>query len=166
MSVPGSNDKGSNKGVVAAALLGLASLAYACFALVTHRHQTAAASDALKADLTNSGVDFERSDMNVAVIAVLAVTVLVYVCLAPFVLTRIYHAALRDADRQLTINPPAPKLQLDAPADLATFNAHEAAQLASYGWVDRDKGIAHIPLAQAMQDVAARGISDFPKAPP
>jgi hypothetical protein len=163
------SDEGPNKGAIAAALLGLASLAYGCFALMTHQRQTAshashAVRDADKA--TNPHVDFERSDMSVAVIAVLAVAVLAYVCIAPFVLTRIYRSALSDADRQLTINPPAPKLQLDAPADLAALNARETTQLASYGWVDREKGIAHIPLAQATQDVAARGIPDFPKVSP
>jgi hypothetical protein len=163
------SDKSPNKGVVAAALLGLASLAYACFALVTRQHPTSrqsyAVRDAEEASATNSDVDFERSDMSVAVIAVLAIAVLAYICLAPFALTRIYRSALGDASRQLTINPPAPKLQLDAPADLAALNARETTQLASYGWIDRAKGIAHIPLAQAMQDVAAHGIPDFPKAP-
>jgi hypothetical protein len=97
---------------------------------------------------------------------VLALVVLAYVCLTPFVLTHIYRTALSDADRQLTISPPGPNLQLDPPADLAALNAHETTQLEGYGWVDRDKGIAHIPLAQAMKDVAARGIPDFPKAQP
>jgi hypothetical protein len=113
----------------------------------------------------NSEVDFERSDMSVGVLAGLAVGILVYVCLAPFVLTLIYRPALSDANRQLTIKPPGPELQLDPSADLATLNAREATELTSYGWVDRGKGIAHIPLAQAMQDVAVRGIPDFPKAP-
>jgi hypothetical protein len=121
-------------------------------------------SDAEKSDATNKRVDFERSDMSVGVIALLAVVVLAYVCIAPLVLTRIYQTALSDANRQLKINPPGPKLQLDAPADLKTVNAREDTQLESYGWVDRGKGIAHIPLAQAMKDVAARGIPDFPKA--
>ena len=123
-------------------------------------------SDAEKSDATNKRVDFERSDMSVGAIALLAVVILAYVCIAPLVLTRIYQPALSDASRQLDINPPGPKLQLDAPADLKALNVREDTQLESYGWVDRGKGIAHIPLAQAMKDVAARGIPDFPKAQP
>jgi hypothetical protein len=122
-------------------------------------------SEAEKDGAANREVDFEHSDMSVRVIALLALVILAYVCLAPFVLTRIYQPALSDANRQLKINPPGPKLQLDAPADLKTVNAREDTQLESYGWVDRGKGIAHISLAQAMKDVAARGIPDFPKAP-
>ena len=123
-------------------------------------------SDSEKTGPRNPEVDFERSDMSVGVIVALAAAILLYVCLAPFVLTRIYRTGLSDANRQLAIHPPAPNLQLDPPADLATLNAREDTQLESYGWVDRDKGIAHIPLAQAMKDVASRGIPDFPKAQP
>ena len=114
----------------------------------------------------NRDTDFERSDMSVAVIAIVAVGVLAYVCLAPFVLTRIYQPALSDVSRQLDIAPPGPRLQLDPPSDLAKFRAREQTQLDSYGWIDRDNGIAHIPIAQAMKDVARRGIPGFPKAQP
>jgi len=114
----------------------------------------------------NRDTDFERSDMSVAVIAIVAVGVLAYVCLAPFVLTRIYQPALRDVSRQRDIAPPGPRLQLDPPSDLAKFRAREQTQLDSYGWIDRDNGIAHIPIAQAMKDVARRGIPGFPKAQP
>ena len=114
----------------------------------------------------NRDTDFERSDMSVTVLAILAAVVVAYVCLAPFVLTRIYQPALRDVSRQLDIAPPGPRLQLDPPRDLAAFRAHEETQLDSYGWVDRDQGIAHIPIAEAMKDLAARGIPGFPKAQP
>ena len=116
--------------------------------------------------ITNPDVAVERTDMNVRVIAIIAVGVLLYVCLAPFILTRIYHPALHDVGRTLAIQPPGPQLQLNPAADLRKFAAKEDTQLDSYGWVDRAKGIAHIPIAQAMQDVAARGVPGFPKAQP
>lgn len=116
--------------------------------------------------VTNPDVAVEHTDMNVRVIAIIAVGVLLYVCLAPFILTRIYHPAVGDVSRTLAINPPGPQLQLNPAADLQKFAAQEDTQLDSYGWVERGKGIAHIPIAQAMQDVAARGIPGFPKAQP
>ena len=116
--------------------------------------------------IVNSDTDFERSDMSVAVIAIVAAGVLAYICLAPFVLTRIYRPALSDVSRQLDIAPPGPRLQLDPARDLAKFRAREETRLDGYGWVDRDKGIARIPIAQAMKDVIARGIPGFPKAQP
>ena len=114
----------------------------------------------------NKDTRFEVSDMRVRPIAVLAVGVLLYVALTPFILTRLYQPALSDVSRTLDIQPPAPELQLNTAADLQKFREQKGQQLNSYGWVDRSKGIAHIPIAQAMQDVVARGIPDFPKAMP
>lgn len=113
----------------------------------------------------NKDTRFEPSDMRVGPITVLAVGVLLYVALTPFILTRIYRPALNDVSRTLDIKPPAPELQLNTAADLQKFREQKERQLNSYGWVDRSKDIAHIPIAQAMRDVAARGIPDFPKAP-
>jgi hypothetical protein len=112
----------------------------------------------------NEDTRFEHSDMSVAPIAALALGILLFIILTPFILTRLYHPAVSDVSRALTITPPGPELQLNTAADLVKFRAQKEQQLNSYGWVDRGNGIAHIPIAQAMQDVAARGIPDFPKA--
>ena len=112
----------------------------------------------------NPRTDFERSDMNVAAVALIAIVTLLYVCLAPFILTGLYPSALSDVGRVLQIKPPAPVLQLDPQVDLQDFRAKEKTQLESYGWIDRGQGVAHIPIDEAMRDVAARGIPDFAKA--
>ena len=112
----------------------------------------------------NHRTDFERSDLNVAAVALIAIATLLYVCLAPFILTSIYPGALSDVGRVLQIKPPGPVLQLDPPADLNDFRAKEKTRLDSYGWIDRSRGIAHIPIDEAMKDVAAHGIPDFAKA--
>jgi hypothetical protein len=36
--------------------------------------------------------------------------------------------------------------------------------LNTYYWIDRDKGIVHIPIAEAMKRVATKGIDGFPQA--
>ena len=45
----------------------------------------------------------------------------------------------------------APTLQVSPSADLATFRMIVNARLGSTGWVDRKKGIAHIPIDEAMK---------------
>jgi hypothetical protein len=118
-------------------------------------------SDREQPVVINQDTRFEPTDMSVAIIAAVAVGILLYVTLTPFILTRIYRPALSDVSRVLDIKPPAPALQLNTAADLAKFRAQEEQRLDSYGWVDRGKGLAHIPIAQAMEDVATRGIADF-----
>jgi hypothetical protein len=60
--------------------------------------------------------------------------------------------------------PPSPRLQVSPHADLARINASEDAQLDSFGWVDRDRQIARMPIDRAMQLLAERGLSDWPAA--
>jgi len=57
---------------------------------------------------------------------------------------------------------PAPALQIDPRADMARFRAEEQAELSSYGWIDRDKGVARIPIGRAMNKVVRDGIPGWP----
>jgi hypothetical protein len=62
--------------------------------------------------------------------------------------------------------PAFPKLVTSEPAVLAEFHAQEDAFLASYGWVEKDKGIARMPIDVAMKIVAERGLPKFPGPEP
>lgn len=54
--------------------------------------------------------------------------------------------------------PPAPRLQIQEPKDLAVFRKEEAAILSTYGIVDREKGIYRIPIEEAMRLSLERGL--------
>lgn len=45
----------------------------------------------------------------------------------------------------------APTLQIDPQADLEDLRRRAAERLGSSGWIDRDRGIAHIPIEDAMR---------------
>jgi len=62
--------------------------------------------------------------------------------------------------------PAFPRLVASEPAVLAEFRAHEESFLTSYGWVEKDKGIARMPIDAAMQIVAERGLPAFPGPEP
>jgi len=51
----------------------------------------------------------------------------------------------------------APKLLARPAAELQRVHETEAEQLDSYGWVDPQGGIAHIPIARAIEIAAAKG---------
>ncbi|HEX8031068.1 MAG TPA: hypothetical protein VF491_21520 [Vicinamibacterales bacterium] len=58
--------------------------------------------------------------------------------------------------------PPAPNLQKQPFKDVYELRLGEAAKLGSYGWVDKDGGIARIPIDRAMDVMLERG---FPARP-
>jgi len=60
-----------------------------------------------------------------------------------------------------------PRLVSNEPAALATFRAKEDANLEGYGWVEKDRGIARMPIAEALRIVGERGaLPEFPVASP
>ena len=56
---------------------------------------------------------------------------------------------------------PAPRLQRAPASDLDAFLRAQKARLTGYAWVDREKGIARMPIADAMARLAAEGDAAF-----
>jgi hypothetical protein len=54
--------------------------------------------------------------------------------------------------------PPEPHLQLSPPTEYQEQRKREEKILNGYGWVDRDKGLVHIPIDEAMKTLAERGV--------
>lgn len=54
--------------------------------------------------------------------------------------------------------PPEPRLQPDPRADLNQYLTAQMRELSSYSWVDRQKGIVHIPIGRAMHLIVSRGL--------
>jgi hypothetical protein len=52
---------------------------------------------------------------------------------------------------------PEPELQVSPQDDLRKFEAAQRAALSGYAWIDRSKGLARIPIAEAMQIIVSRG---------
>ncbi len=55
---------------------------------------------------------------------------------------------------------PEPRLEVQSSVGLERLRAAEEKQLSSYGWIDRDAGIARISIDRAMQLIAERGLPD------
>lgn len=78
----------------------------------------------------------------------------------------LYPGATIDRTIQLPLpNYPNPQLQPNPRADMAKFYNEEMRLLNGSGWIDKDNGIAHIPISDAMRLVAQEGIPGWP-APP
>lgn len=56
-----------------------------------------------------------------------------------------------------TKEPPTPHLQTQPFSDVYTLRQAEALKLGSYGWIDKDGGIARLPIDRAMEVMLERG---------
>ena len=120
---------------------------------------------------------YERTDVDAggsyrAGIAILAAMVLTALLLVPFYRLLARHETKAQPPPaevvKTDVSEPAqsfPRLVTSEPMALAAFRAQEAALLQSYGWVEKDKGLARIPIDDAMRIVAEHGLPRFAPAP-
>lgn len=60
--------------------------------------------------------------------------------------------------------PPEPRLQAEPRLDLKALREGEDTILTTYAWIDPSRGIARIPVEDAIKIVAARGLPSRPSA--
>jgi hypothetical protein len=112
----------------------------------------------------NPETSYESSDWHVPAIAMVLAMLLVLVAIAMWALYFGFRTAALDVQRSLSVAMPPPALQTDPQQDLAQLRAREEQLMNTYYWIDRDKGIVHIPIAEAMRRVATKGIDGFTQA--
>jgi hypothetical protein len=115
------------------------------------------------AQLENPNTAFEPSDWSLGPVALVYVATLLLLVISCLVLIVAFPDALPDADRTLRISPPGPRLETNPQAELQRFRAEEEKRLNTYGWIDKQKGIVHIPIDEAMKKLARTGAPGFPE---
>jgi hypothetical protein len=123
----------------------------------------------------NPTVSFETEDVHVSGVQRVGLTLALVVIVVLFVSWGVSHYLMREqpigtpelaqgvtsGQRHL---PPAPRMQLipgdstPPPEQQREFQAAAAAELNSYGWVDAQQGVAHIPIGDAMQLLVKNGL--------
>lgn len=111
----------------------------------------------------NPEIAFEPTDWPLKPLLPVALGLLALLVISAFVLILAYPNTTSDVHRELRINPPGPRLQTDEASHLRQFRADEAKRLNTYYWVDKPKGIVHVPIEQAMKRLVETGIPDFPQ---
>ena len=109
---------------------------------------------------------YEQSDWPLGTIGLIFVGIFILLVISPFVMIAAFPTTPADVSRALTVEPPQPRLQTDPSEDLLQFRAEEEKRLNGYYWIDKKKGIVHIPIERAMKEVAAEGIDGFPRGRP
>lgn len=114
---------------------------------------------------SNPKTAYEHKDAPISLLVGILGLVAVVTIAAALILSGIYPAALREASPAPARLPPKPRLEIDEARALRRFEARVAKRLDSYGWVDRKRGIVHIPISLALREAAQRGFPDWPGNP-
>ncbi|HEY9857504.1 MAG TPA: hypothetical protein V6D05_17300 [Stenomitos sp.] len=108
---------------------------------------------------------YEPSDVNLRVVGIVTVVIVVLALLMHAALLVLLYGLAHQEGEQLPVPAeppptkrfPRPALQVDPSEDLARQHAEEEQRLGSYGWVDRSRGVVHIPVQRAMDLLLERG---------
>jgi hypothetical protein len=108
----------------------------------------------------------EPTDIGEAFIWGVGALVLGVLSLCAFLVLWLYPESRLDRTLHLPLPLyPAPRLQIDPAREMQRFYSEEMLRLNSRGWVDEGQGVGHIPIADAMREIAQEGIPEWPAAP-
>jgi hypothetical protein len=119
------------------------------------------AADAVGFQAENPGIAFEPSDWSPGPVALIYAGVLMLLAISCFALIVAYPNSMSDVDRTLRMAPPGPRLQTNPQDDMKRLREEEEKWLTTYRWIDKQKGIVHIPIAEAMKKLARTGAAGF-----
>jgi hypothetical protein len=120
------------------------------------------------------GGGYEKSDLSVKAIATFGVVLTAVLIAALVSMAWLFDffdftQARRDVPRSPLASarsgPQEPRLQVNPIQDLKTFREAEERVLMNYGWVNKEAGVARIPIQRAMELVVERGLSAPVKTP-
>ncbi|MDN5872122.1 MAG: hypothetical protein L0H73_15570 [Nitrococcus sp.] len=114
----------------------------------------------------NPAINHETRDMPARPLAWIALGITLFVPLCAALLWLYFNYAQEPpsislafgdvSEREISVPPLMPNPALVVPESIRLM----AKRLHTTGWVDREAGIVHIPIEQAMQWLAERGLSD------
>ena len=122
----------------------------------------------------NAGVSHERRDVNVFQVTAFGIGLLLSCIVVVFAMWAMFDFLLfaRGSEERVQPGgaddetaeslPPEPRLQAEPKVELKDLRADEDAILNSYGWVNPDKGTVRIPIDQAIDIVAQKGLPSKP----
>jgi len=117
----------------------------------------------------NPEVVHEESDVNVRAIVGFGAGLIVLAVVVHFFLWWLLGAYNRQAERSQSHiyplaagrqeqDPPGPRLQNNPQQDMRELRSKQEALLKGYAWVNREGGVARIPIEEAMRIVVERGL--------
>ncbi len=106
--------------------------------------------------------------------ALLVAVVLAVCCISVVIISYFLIRAWSPPDQPQSASPdlqlqrptamPAPRLQSEPGVDMKQFSTRQQVEMNGYGWVDKQKGIVHIPIERAIEITAKKGLPARPAA--
>lgn len=117
----------------------------------------------------NPQVSYERRDVDIVQITGFGIGLLIAFLISVVAMWGLFEYFFARENKVNPANPPAmmsekqtvpsgPQLQPNPPQELRDMHQNEDMLLGSYGWMDESKGIVHIPIDQAIDIVAQKGL--------
>jgi hypothetical protein len=103
----------------------------------------------------------ETRDVQPRVLLAFGGGLLVFLALAAIGMKLAFNTTPSWLPARTNTSPESPGLQTAPRRDLASFRAEEDRQLKTLGWVDRNAGIARIPINDAMWAIVSNGLPDW-----
>ncbi|MGI8811910.1 MAG: hypothetical protein ACR2IH_05205 [Pyrinomonadaceae bacterium] len=118
----------------------------------------------------NPDVKYEPTDANAETLGFIGAGILITAIVLPFLLWGLYGFLEQTAAKGSPIPEAVSKqsfetqkslpLEPNPVANYEKFRQSENEKLNGYGWVDKQNGVVHIPIEQAMQKLARQGLPD------
>lgn len=119
-------------------------------------------------EIINTDVKYEPKDASGKWLGAILVLIVITAIILLFLLWGFYghleasygHGApIPEAENLERFNaPPEPDVNLDPIENYREFRRAENKKLTEYGWVDKEQGVVHIPIEQAMKQLADKGL--------
>ena len=117
----------------------------------------------------NPEVSWERKDVNIVQITGFGIGMLIAFLITVVAMWGLFEFLAKREDKVNPANPPAmmatkptqpegPRLQAQPLVEINQMHNNEEMLLNSYGWVDQSKGVARIPVDEAIDIVAKKGL--------
>jgi hypothetical protein len=112
---------------------------------------------------SHAGPGHETSDVNIWAIGKFGLALVILTILSIGLLIGVFRFfQTREATNAGIVDPtklfPSPQLESSEPKNLGQYREEEQKLLTTYGWVDQQKGVVRVPIDQAIDMLAQRGL--------
>jgi hypothetical protein len=111
-----------------------------------------------------SAVDYERSDIDPAVVGWIATGLATFVLAVPLVMPLIFPQSMYRGDptARPALSADASPLEVNPSSHLRRQRETDGEFARSYGWIDREHKIVRIPVARAVERLLQTGLPNWP----